>query len=356
MVTILLSGLLPIMVASPADADQELGEMVVCDNTIDLEAELPGVGWGQWSIYPPEAALTTHSTVVIENPGQFNSHVTGLPYGSAPGEGMYTSFLWTVTNTLRGKTCTSTDSVVVKAFGFIDLANNAGNDMHLCADTFTLQGVAPADSLSGSWTVILGQGVFADNTLNNTHVTNIPRGRNVYRWTVYWDRTAPDEDCISTDDVDIFNDLPSTPDGGVDQIVCADVANLNARQPVIGTGAWTVVGGTGSIANTTAFNTTVTGMSLMKNTFKWATKNAACELIDTVIVWNYSIVSNAGTDIETCADTAVMDANIPAGTNGIWTLLGGSGTIANNTFNQTIVRTLSPGLNSFNYYTRRRDR
>jgi hypothetical protein len=232
---------------------------------------------------------------VINNPGQFNTGVTGLPYGEDPPgpPGAKTTFLWTVTYTWRGKTCVDTDTIVITALGYnyADGSQNAGNNEIICTDSFPqLKGVYPPDGLNGSWTVIRGNGVFDDSTFNETGVTGLDYGSNIFRWTFY--RAIPGGGvvngtnmCLSTADVEIYNASPSPADAGVDQFVCTNSAQLNARQQRVNprpnnfasnatvtatSSKWTQPGGaTGSIFDDTLYNTSVSGLGLGRNTFVW---------------------------------------------------------------------------------------
>jgi large repetitive protein len=51
---------------------------------------------------------------------------------------------------------------------------------------------------------------------------------------------------------------------------------LDAEPVTNGTGIWTLLSGTGSLVNTSLFNTSVTGLSLGINEFKWTVTNGVC--------------------------------------------------------------------------------
>jgi gliding motility-associated-like protein len=85
-------------------------------------------------------------------------------------------------------------------------------------------------------------------------------------------------------------DQPPVADAGPDHVLnFVFHTELNATPPHQGHGTWTVVKGSGTIANDTLPSTAVSDLSLNENVFLWTVKNGACpEAIDSV-----SIIVNA---------------------------------------------------------------
>lgn len=322
---------------SPAIAKQELGEQVVCDNTVNLEAEIPFIGSGVWSVVP------TDPSVVIESPSAFNTNANHLPSGTPPG--VKTTFRWTVTH----NKCVLTDSVVITALGDTSLAANAGIDETICRNHIdTLKAVKPNHG-SGSWTVIAGSGVFDEPSSNTSSVTGLGYGTNILRWTTH--SVYMGTDCVDTDDIIIINDSPSPANAGIDQTVCENEAKLEASPPTRGQGIWTTVGGNGEIQNKSSHNSIVTKLDLTLNTFMWTTSFNKCKSRDTVQVWNNKVTANAGvSNYSICSDTVELFANLPTGgATGSWEVAGGAGVIDETTKHNTIARNLSDGLNTFQW-------
>jgi hypothetical protein len=72
-------------------------------------------------------------------------------------------------------------------------------------------------------------------------------------------------------------DPPSTSNPGTNQTICnVTSATLNAKRPLIGIGAWSVVSGTGSITNTADSLSTVTGIGAGDLILKWKITNNPC--------------------------------------------------------------------------------
>jgi len=135
--------------------------IILCLANGVLNAETPTVGTGIWEII--------QGTAVFEDETSPFSGVSGL----TPGDNI---FSWTVTN---GTCPESTSQVIV----FRKDSVYAGIDQTICADTITLGAAEPSEG-TGAWSVISGDGTFADATLFNTIVTNLAAGENVFQWTV----------------------------------------------------------------------------------------------------------------------------------------------------------------------------
>ncbi len=121
----------------------------------------------------------------------------------------------------------------------------------------------------GAWSIATGTGgSFADAVSPTTTFT----GTNCTDYTLRWTITT---DCDnSTDDVAIsFNQTAATSNAGPDQSFDATlIATLAANTPETGhgTGAWSIVSGTGgSFAETTSPTTTFTGTNCTDYTLRW---------------------------------------------------------------------------------------
>src|SRR5205085_469386 len=110
----------------------------------------------------------------------------------------------------------------------------------------------------------------------------------------------------STDTVTIIVDsIPTISNAGPDQTVCASSNSvvLNGNFPSVGTGTWSLIWGSGTIANPNSNSATVNGLGLGTNSFAWTISNGICaSSIDTVLIIVDSIPSsaNAGADQLIC--------------------------------------------------------
>jgi len=410
---------------TPADADQEWQDIVVCGDYAFLEAQLPG-----------RATTSTWynvlgGTATIANQGLYNTLVENLETGNPPSgsfdepstfaaEGAINKFEWVLTystaysisgldpnkisivplgdpaadNTV---TCELRDTVAITAIGADILMSNAINQTICDTRMDEAPGLDPEDwlknpttpYLEGYWTVIQGRGNFTDPEIFNSEITNIGYGTNTYRYSAWIplnygaatptmdingnhpngdpylyeciygaEINEPKQYCVTMMDVNITNDLPSTPNANIDYVTCTNDENLTADNPLRGTGQWSNVVGNGVIANPFNNNTPVTGMSAGSNTFLWTVTNNACTLRDTLEIFNNHVDVLLGNDQIVCEpnNLVFLDASDPSNPpdplgiiSGNWTSVGGGSTIANSTLYNSQVSNLAKDLNVFRW-------
>jgi hypothetical protein len=125
--------------------------------------------------------------------------------------------------------------------------------------------------------------------------------------------------------VTIINNSPSSANAGIDQRLCTDNAIVGANQPVIGTGAWSVIGGSGTITDPAKYNSTVINLGPGSNTFRWTITSGACQSYDEVIITNdQPTFAEAGGDQIICADSVSLYPNTPTIGVGEWSVVKGS--------------------------------
>ena len=223
---------------------------------------------------------------------------------------------------------------------------NAGINQSICTTQTNLDGNEPdaINGESGLWTVEAGTGVFLDATDAKTQVSGLTAGVNhVFRWTV---TRSGCPDASATVAVEVG--LPaSVADAGTDQSICDDRVTLNANIPIVGTGQWALVAGSGTITNPAQASTTVTALGPGINTFRWTITGTCDFSIDQVNIERIEAptVSQAGTDQTVCAETTTLAANTPLIGTGQWTVLAGSAIVENPTDPNSGVNTLSVGDN-----------
>lgn len=118
-------------------------------------------------------------------------------------------------------------------------------------------------------------------------------------------------------------DYPSVADAGVDIELCHDsIVTLAAGVPAIGSGTWSIVSGTGIIADSTDHQSDVIGLSIGTTLIEWAVGNGVCSLErDTMAIVNYSSEAevSAQADIVICDTNAVaVQASAPSVGAGYW--------------------------------------
>jgi gliding motility-associated-like protein len=297
-------------------------DVVICIDSLNLSANKANAGQGEisyWSVM--------NGSAIIADTGIYNTKATKLAQG-------VNVLRWTIDN--HG--CISYDDVEVN-YAFVQSV--AGEDIISCSSTVTLNANNPTLG-TGEWSVIGGSGtaVFVSSNSPNTIVKNLDQGKNILRWTIH------NLTCISKSDVNVTNNAPSTAYAGGDQSLCVNTTTLAARQPLVGTGVWSVLSGSGAFTDTTLFNTTVSNVGVGTNTYRWTVRNADCESTDEVSVSNNKPINTfAGTDQLLCVDSASLSANYPVVGNGSWSIVKGSGIFTDAYTAVTSVYTLSPDTN-----------
>jgi|GEM_PF-1000908 len=244
--------------ASNAGPDQNK-----CNNGgFTLAANTPAVGTGLWTVVSGTATITT--------PASPTSAVTGVPVGTSA------TLRWTISNA----PCVATTDDVVLINTPNPTAANAGADQNNCNNGgFTLSGNSPTIG-SGIWTVLSGTATITTPSSPTSAVTGVPVGTSAtLRWTI---SNAP---CAaSTDDVVLTNtNNPTISAAGSDQALCTSTASvtLAANNPVVGTGAWSIVSGPStslaqfsSTSNRNATFTPAAGAGTY--ILRWTISNAPC--------------------------------------------------------------------------------
>lgn len=262
---------------------------------------------------------------VIEHPDQAVSTVTNLRQGANP-------FTWTVT--LNG--CSVTDTVTLYNN---QLVIEAGNDTSICDHIYRFNAVLPTAG-TGQWSITYGSGYNINRYDPNSLVSGLSQGRNIFRWSVNHNG------CVSYDSVIITNNSPTESDAGPDQRIHADNTNLNANNPAIGTGAWSLLSGSANITDRLAYNTLVTGIGKGRNIFEWMITHMGCVSADTVVIENIlTDTTDAGPNQVICSSTVRLNAKNPYPGYGEWSVKRGSANFADNSQYNTYAYNLAQGEN-----------
>ncbi|HEX2617473.1 MAG TPA: hypothetical protein VHL57_08015, partial [Flavobacteriales bacterium] len=299
---------------------------------------------GTWTLVSGTGTVTT--------PNSPTSAVTGLSVGA-------NRFRWTINN---GPCGTPTQSeVVITIFSNLQGAANAGPDQAICtpASSVTLTGNALIGPATGTWTRISGSGTITTPNTASTTITGLPVGVHVFRWSV---SNGPCTNPNTSDDVTVTVFSASSPNAnaGPDQQICAPGnGTLAGNAPTApATGLWTVVSGSGTIANPTSPTSAVTAMGIGTNVFQWTVNNGPCangvtsDQVSITIFDGTLLGANAGPDQSICNTTpsVTMAANAaPAPASGVWSLVSGSGTITTPTSSTTTITGLGVGANVFRW-------
>ena len=397
-----------VLVSTPPSTADAGNNQQLCGTLATLNAVVPTVGTGAWSLVSGAGNIV--------NASNNNTEVNGLIIGN-------NIFEWSVST----PGCPpSTDQVTITINGFPPLSN-AGTDQTLCTSGTTLAANLPTTGTSGTWTLAGGSATFSNINSNTSLVSNLGVGSNTLVWTV----TDPACPAVADTVVITVASALSVADAGADQQVCSSDATLNAVLPLVGNGTWTLISGAGSVQSANSNNSVVTGLASGVNVFEWTVSGAGCpsnsdqvsitvnllnaladagsntsvcgnafnlnantpttgltgtwssnqagilfsninnpnaqvsnlqvgfnELIwtvnntvgcpavaDTVVITSVASPSNAsaGSDANICNASATLNANVPATGTGLWSILSGSGTLSNPGQANTVINGLTPG-------------
>jgi gliding motility-associated-like protein len=314
--------------AAPTSPSVSVSQTICAVNpTATISGNVPTVGTGSWSLVSGSGTITspTSATTTLNNLG------VGVNV-----------FEWVITNGV----CVAPIATVAITVDPATTIANAGANQTICINSSALMTANSAAIGTGSWTVVSGSGTIITPTSANTSITNLGLGINVFAWTI-------SNNCsTSTSTVSITKDqVPSASIAGADQNFCgATTFNLNAVNPVIGSGCWSVLFGGSSVSNPTLNISTLTGLTTGTNALIWTVTNGSCPPSkDTVqiIIDALPTSADAGIDQTTCVTSATLNGNAPTVGVGVWTVAGGSPVITNPLLNNSAITVLSAPTNIF---------
>ena len=325
-----------------AGADQEACSTLPTTTLTANTANAPATGL--WSL--------VSGSGTIASAGNSTTIVSGMGTGA-------NVFAWTVTNGVCG---TTDDEVTVLVYDVNNPVANAGPDQGLCTPSTSavMAGSATIFPAAGSWELVSGQGTIADAASPSTTITGLGIGANVFRWSVYngpCSGTTVDEVTIT-----VYDGGLATPDAGPDQSIClptfpnlVTMAASAAPPPALGT--WSLIAGTASFADVNDPNTEVSNLSSGVNVLQWSVNNGACGTLpsDVISVFVYDAatpVADAGADQDLCAPVPVVTLSGSAllgAATGEWTLVSGTGIIADPTAPMTEVTGVEVGVSVFEW-------
>lgn len=177
---------------------------------------------------------------------------------------------YTVIGTSGSCTGSTTVNVVVNQ---LPTSSLAGPNQTICISnpSVTMNGNTPSIG-TGSWTLLAGTGTIVNPTLPNTAITAIAiAGLNIFQWQI------TNGACSSISTVTIIADGAGTiASAGPSQTTCATSATLSGNTPIVGTGVWILVSGSGAITSPGSPVTSVTGLGGGTNVFQWTISNGVC--------------------------------------------------------------------------------
>ncbi len=297
---------------SPPVADAGM-DQEICGTDAFLAGNDPLAATGLWSIadvIPNDAPLGG----TFGDPTASNSTFEGLV-------GKTYVLAWTISGTGCGAT---TDFVTIS---FVDTPtlSNAGSNQEVCGNEVILAANTPTSG-TGLWSIAPSvpalTGTFSDPTSPTSSFT----ADAIETYELVWTISNACGNSSSSVIVN-FEDLLSTPNAGPDDNVCGEI-QLAANTPVIGTGSWSIVGGTGgNIANAGDPQTMFSGTPGEVYTLRWTITNGGCSAADEVTITIDSDAPTqplAGVDQDICGTSTKLAANTPVNGTGSWAVLMGA--------------------------------
>ncbi|MGO4288185.1 DUF7927 domain-containing protein [Chitinophaga sp. RAB17] len=232
-----------------------------------------------------------------------NGTLSGTPLSiPIPGNVAAGTYHFAITFTNSAVNCTSVTYPFTLTIDAASTVAVAGPNQELCAVTTTTLAGNVASSGVGTWSQVNGPGaaVFADIHNPVTTVSSLVPGTYVFRWRIGNGTCLPTSSTVEV----IIHASPTAANAGADKIQYnSGVFTMTANTPAVGTGKWSVVSGTATIANPTDPHTIVTIAENTTATLAWTITNGNCPpSIDQVVV-TYThqadiqinkIVSNSG--------------------------------------------------------------
>ncbi len=340
-----LTDTVTITLYNDAQADANAGaDIDICtpQSTVSLSGNAVAFpATGLWTVVSGSA--------VIDDPANPNTTVSNLTVGTVVLQ-------WTVTNGPCNPP-SSSDQVVIRIFdGTADVAN-AGADLEFCqpAGVVTLSANAPVSPATGQWTLVSGSANIANPSNPTTTVSSLGVGNNVFQWTINNGVCgAPSSDTMT---ISVFSPNAPVANAGSDQNLCTpnNFTDLTGNTPQIpGTGVWTLVSGSGDILDPSSPSSAIENLGIGENIFQWTIENGPCgSTSDQVSIFVFdggAPQANAGDDQELCTPTNSTFMNASPALDpgfGTWTLVNGSGTIADPNDPNTEITNLGVGINIF---------
>ncbi len=312
----------------------------ICGDTAALLANLPSAGFGSWSI--------GNSSITIDNVSAYETVARGLSNAASMNE---QKFVWTINE----DGCFSRDTLTVLSHGVKAFAHDGftGEDTIVCADYFNLNATDISEynaeypdylvQATGKWTAVPSTVLIDDDTQTNAFVPVLPSTSVRFIWTV------TKGGCVAKDTIVVDNESFTITAGGPYETCDGTIMQMNGTPPG-GTpfdgyfGIWEQVGGNdATILSPGSYNTAIEDIPIPHAFFRWTVTRNGCSAYDDATVVNNTIVAIPGDPINSCADTAILDA--VAAPFGVWSLSSGDpGIIIDNSLsNETVVRNLPLG-------------
>ncbi|WP_344813254.1 hypothetical protein, partial [Chitinophaga oryziterrae] len=272
------------------------------DSLFTMAANTPTVGTGLWTV--------TSGTATITTPTSPASTVFVLA-------GKTATLQWTISN----GTCAASSTTVVLT-NYMKPANaTAGPDLSHCNDSLFTMAANNATFGTGVWTIVSGTATITTPSSAVTTVIIKAGNTATLRWTI------TNGVCTTSDDIILSNAQKIQAVAGPDQAHCMDPNfTMAANSPGTGTGAWSLLKGTATIAAPTSPTSGITVAAGDSAYLVWTITNGTCSTTSQIILKNAqkAVDADAGIAQEHCGDPIfTLAGNTPdlPSAIGTWTVL-----------------------------------
>ncbi len=253
--------------------------------TCSFNIEVLSVPEPYWSDLPTGVCLES-DTIYLSD------YSNGIPGEVWSGTGVSNDYfvpsdagvgLHNITLTVSNSLCSKDSTLSVTVYDFVA---DAGLDDSICGLNYTLNAnqVSPA---VGAWWALTQGNFDPDSTQSNPIVTVPQQGTYQFIWSLTEDQ------CVSTDTVEIiFYEIP-TVDAGIDQLTDSAIITLTGSGS-FGVPVWTTSGGA-TITDPNNWSTSATNLDIGENYFTLEVTNGVCtvEQDEVLIHWYQLNIPNA---------------------------------------------------------------
>ena len=279
----------------------DLANQNLCNTSSFALAQSPlTVGTGVWTLISGNASIT--------NGNSPNTDVTGVAVGTSA------KVRWTVTN----GSCSVYDEVTVTNTILPSVSNQP--DQTLCnTSSFTMTQSSPSAG-TGVWTLENGIATITSPNSPSTTITGVPVGTSA---TVRW--TVSNVNCSNYDDVTVTNATLTAVSDQPNQTLCNTSSfAMTQSTPSLGSGSWSLIGGSANITSPNSPTTTVTGVAVGTSaTVRWTVTSGSCTTSDDVIVSNTALPTVSNQPDQTQCNTSTF--TMTQSGSGSWSFVGSSG-------------------------------
>lgn len=260
-----------------------ISNITVCENSGQSYVSLSGITDGSsLENQTTTVTATSSNTTLIPNGNIYVSYAspntTGYLYFT-PAANQYGSATITVTVNDGWSSANTVSKVfIITVSPFPSAAGAISGTTTICqTSTGTVYSVpAITNATAYTWSLPSGMtitGGAGTNTITVSANSSLTTG-NI---TVYGTNGNGCGNGASSTKVINLDKNPTPSSAGADQIICSGTTQLQGNNPAIGTGAWTLIGGSASFNNATQYNTNITGIANGQTaTAVWSVSNGVC--------------------------------------------------------------------------------